>query len=83
MNRMMNGIRRKLAIGSIFGKQRFRSISQDDLRKERVRLEQSERALVEEIERIEVDKKKLFDRGTGEKSQRLQLITARKIWFLC
>jgi len=64
--------------GIFKGKRKFRSITHDEIRKERLRLEQTEIKLVEEIEAIETEKRQRFARGAAESSQRMQLIEARK-----
>jgi hypothetical protein len=78
MSNIWDGLRGFVS-GLFAGKRKFRNIDLDEIRKERVRLEQTEMALVEEVERIETQKQDLFSRGAAEKSQRLQLIAARKI----
>jgi len=78
MTNIWNGLR-DLASGLFSGKRKFSNIDLDELRKERIRLEQTEMGLVEEVEQIEAQKQELFSQGAAEKSQRLQLIAARKI----
>jgi len=54
-------------------------ISVDELRRERVGMEQTESRLIKDIEEIEKKKQALFVKGKDEVSQRQQLIYARKI----
>lgn len=61
------------------GKKRLEKISADELRKERIRLEQAEQRLTKELDQSEERKKKLFEQGKDETSQRRQLTLARKI----
>lgn len=55
------------------------SISIDELRRERIRIEQEESRQIKKLEELERDKQTLFERGTDEASQRQQIIVARKI----
>ena len=61
------------------GKRDFNKVSADEIRQERIRLEQVEMKILKEVEGIEKEKKELFSQGTQESSQRIQLISARKI----
>jgi len=54
-------------------------ITVDELRRERVRLEQRESKMIKEIEDVEKRKQSLFLKGKDEASQRQQVIMARKI----
>lgn len=60
-------------------KQSLKDLKVDDLRRERIRLEQTERKLVDDINRIEEQKKQLFLKGKDESSERQRVIIARKI----
>ena len=60
-------------------KKRLEDISLDDLKRERIRLDQEEKKYSRRIEEIEEDKKRLFMEGKDETSQRKQTILARKI----
>ena len=51
----------------------------DDLKKEKVRLDQRERTMISEIQDIENEKRKLFEEGVRNNSQREQRIIARRI----
>ncbi len=51
----------------------------DDLRRERIRLEQEEKKLIRQVEELETQKRELFLQGTQESSSRKQVILARKI----
>jgi hypothetical protein len=66
-------------IGLFSNKRKLSSISADEIRQERIRLEQTEMKLLSEIEGIEGEKKELFAKGAQENSQRMQLVLARKI----
>lgn len=60
-------------------KKGLHDLSVDDLNKERIRLTQTERELLKKIEGIEGQKRERFMAGKDEKSERQQLIIARKI----
>ncbi len=60
-------------------KKRLDKISSDELKRERVRIEQNESKLIKEIEDVEKKKQSLFLKGKEESSQRQQMIIARKI----
>lgn len=51
----------------------------DDLKKEKVRLDQRERTMVDELKDIESQKRKLFEEGVNNASEREQRIIARRI----
>ena len=51
----------------------------DDLRREKIRLDQEEAKLIRDVDKIETQKKELFLKGKDESSQRQQMIIARKI----
>ena len=55
------------------------SVSIDDLRRERIRIEQEEARQIKKLDELEKNKQALFERGTDEPSQRQQVIVARKI----
>jgi len=57
----------------------FESVSIDELRRERIRIEQEEARQIKKLDERERDKQALFERGTDEASQRQQVIIARKI----
>ena len=65
--------------GLVFGKKRLEKISIDELRKERLRLEQIEHRIGREIDDLEKRKGQLFQKGKDEASQRQQIAIARKI----
>ena len=68
------------AIKGLFsGKKRLDKITTDELRKERIRLEQVEQRITREVEELEVRKRELFVKGRDESSQRQQVALARKI----
>jgi hypothetical protein len=68
------------AIKGLFsGKKRLDKISMDELRKERIRLEQVEQRITREIDDLEARKRELFAKGRDEASQRQQVALARKI----
>jgi hypothetical protein len=54
-------------------------ITLDELRREKVRLDQEERKVLARIREVEADKKKLFEEGVKNPSEREQRIMARKI----
>lgn len=62
-----------------FRKKSIEKIPMDDLRREKIRLEQEEAKLIKKVEQLEDQKKSLFRDGTQEDSDRKQLILARKI----
>ncbi|MFP4107218.1 MAG: hypothetical protein ACLFVU_14190, partial [Phycisphaerae bacterium] len=61
------------------GRKTLAKLTVDELRRERVRLEQLERQLCEDIESLESRKKALFDKGVSEASPRQQASLARRI----
>ena len=64
----------------LFGKNKsLDDLPLDDLRREKIRLDQDEAKLIREVEKIETQKKDLFLKGKDESSQRQQMIIARKI----
>jgi len=65
--------------GLVFGKKRLEKIPIDELRKERLRLEQIEGRVGRDIEELEQRKGQLFLKGKDESSQRQQIAIARKI----
>jgi len=65
--------------GMISGKKRLEKISVDELRKERLRMEQIEQRVGREIDDLEKRKGQLFLKGKDEQSQRQQIAIARKI----
>jgi len=66
-------------MGLFSGKKRLDKISMDELRKERIRLEQVEQRITHEVDGLEVRKRELFAKGKDESSQRQQVALARKI----
>ena len=60
-------------------KKKLGDISLDDLKREKIRLEQEEKKYTHRVDAIEEEKKALFMAGKDETSQRKQLILARKI----
>ena len=54
-------------------------ISLDEMRRERIKLEQEESKMAHRIEDLEKRKETLFQKGKDESSQRQQLLIARKI----
>lgn len=65
--------------GLLTGKKRLDRISVDELRKERLRLEQVEQRIGREVDGLESRKRDLFAKGRDEASQRQQIAMARKI----
>ena len=55
------------------------SVSIDELRRERIRIEQEEARQIKKLNELERDKQSLFEKGTDEPSQRQQIVVARKI----
>ena len=55
------------------------SVSLDELRRERIRVEQEEARQIKKLEELEQSKQKLFEKGTDEPAQRQQIVVARKI----
>ena len=74
MKDFLNGIKTLLT-----GKRSISGISAEEIRKERIRLEQAEGRITSEIEQLETKKKELFSKGASESSQRSQVMLARKI----
>ena len=62
-----------------FGRKTIDKIGLDELRVEKIRLDQEEKKFLGRVDTLENEKKKLFDEGTKESSERRQLILARKI----
>ena len=60
------------------GRKTLADFSMDDLDRERIRLEQSERAFLGDLKKIENKKREWFSKG-AEASGREQLIAARKV----
>jgi len=65
--------------GLFSSKKGLHDLSVDDLNRERIRLTQTEREFVKKIDGIEAQKREMFMSGKDEKSERQQLIIARKI----
>jgi hypothetical protein len=61
------------------GKKNIEKITKDELRLEKIRLDQEEKKLVQRVDELEKEKRKLFDEGVKESSERKQVIIARKI----
>lgn len=61
------------------GKKNIEKLGKDEIRIEKIRLDQEEKKLIQRVETLENEKKKLFDEGVKEGSERKQLILARKI----
>ena len=60
-------------------KRSIAKISMDELRREKIRLEQEESKLIKKVEELEHQKKLLFQEGTSKNSQREQVMLARRI----
>lgn len=58
---------------------RLDDLSSDDLARERIRLEQEEKKLLQGVGQIEAEKRAVFEQATQESSVRKQRIMARKI----
>jgi len=54
-------------------------VTPDELRREKIRMEQNETRVIREVDELEKQKEALFLKGRDEPSQRQQLILARKI----
>ncbi|MCD6390815.1 MAG: hypothetical protein J7L92_02270, partial [Dehalococcoidia bacterium] len=54
-------------------------VTQDELRIEKIRLDQLEAKHIQRVEKIEKEKEELFRKGVNEGSQRKQTIIARRI----
>jgi len=65
--------------GLFTGKKSLEKISIDELRKERLRLEQIEQRVGRDVDDLEKRKQQLFVKGKDEASQRQQVAIARKI----
>lgn len=67
-------------IVALFGGPRaLDSFSRDELLAEQVRLEQGERRILRELERLELEKSALFEAAKAEPSQAMRQVQARKI----
>ena len=60
-------------------KEGLQSLSLDDVRREKILLERSERKILRELERLEQEKNKLFEAAKQATSQVIRLSLARKI----
>jgi len=68
------------SLKKLFQKRRsINEITMDELRRERIRLEQEEARVAREVENLEEQKRQLFLKGKDEASQRQRAILARKI----
>jgi len=61
------------------GKKRLSKVTPDEIRRERIRLEQIEQRVGKEIDELERRKQELFVKGRGDVTQRQQVGLARKI----
>ncbi|MCX7045002.1 MAG: hypothetical protein NTX50_05885 [Candidatus Sumerlaeota bacterium] len=67
-------------LSAFFGRKKsIKDLSLNDLQTEKVRLEENERRVNKNIEKLEGDKGKLFKQGASEASKRQKIIIARKI----
>jgi hypothetical protein len=65
---------------NLFGKKKgLDDLKMDELNRERIRLEQEERKMLAEIQKLESDKRKLFEDGTRKTSELEQRVLARSI----
>jgi hypothetical protein len=60
-------------------KKNLDDIKLDDLNREKIRLEQEERKILSDLKKIESEKRKLFEEGVRNASQREQLVIGRRI----
>jgi hypothetical protein len=60
-------------------KRTIADITLDDLRREKIRLDQEERKMLARLREVEADKRKLFEEGVKNASEREQRVLARKI----
>jgi len=65
--------------GMFTRKRTLDDVSMDELRREKIRLEQEEARLTRQVEELERQKQQLFLKGKDEASERQQRILARKI----
>ena len=67
-------------IKGLFGKgrQTLDDLSTDELRKERIRLENEEKKLMKRLDDIEEEKRRVFLQGRDESSERKKMVLARK-----
>lgn len=75
----MSWLDRVIGFKNWVGSTKFDRLSVEELRKERVRLEQIDRKLHDELSETESRKRELFERGRQSKNQREQVALARKI----
>ncbi|MGA2502208.1 MAG: hypothetical protein ABSH20_31075, partial [Tepidisphaeraceae bacterium] len=61
------------------GRKGIDRVGVDELKREKIRLEQMERRVTNEVDNVEADKHKLFLKGKDENSSRQRLAMARKI----
>jgi hypothetical protein len=71
---LMDGVKRLFT-----GKKRLSKVTPDEIRRERIRLEQIEQRVGKEIDELERRKQELFVKGKGDVTQRQQVGLARKI----
>jgi len=68
------------SVKSFFAKKKsIDKVTTDELRREKVKLDQEERLLIQKVEELDRKKQELFVKGKDEPSQRQQFIIARKI----
>ena len=65
--------------GLLSGRKGIDRVSVDELKREKIRLEQMERRVSQEVDGIEADKHRLFLKGKDEEGSRQRLTAARKI----
>jgi hypothetical protein len=65
--------------GMFAGKKRLDKVTMDELRKERISLEQIEQRIGRDVDELEQRKQQLFVKGRDEPNQRQQISLARKI----
>lgn len=54
-------------------------VTQEDLRKERINLDQKEREYIQQIQRLEREQKEVLEQGIKEPSQHMKVVYARKV----
>ena len=65
--------------GKLSGKKSLDKVSRDELRVEKIRLDQAQAKIIQKVDKLEAGKKDLMEQGMKESSQRKQVIIARRI----
>lgn len=66
-------------VSTFRGKTNLNKVSEDELRKERINLDQKERSYIQQIQRAEQEQKELLAAGMKEPSEHMKMVYARKV----